>query len=49
MKNGQPELSSSCRKGPPHVHLTHSDHNEDQYSHHEQQTKQPEERPMAQE
>jgi hypothetical protein len=47
--NGEPEpskLSSSCSKMPPHVHLDHIDHNEDWYSHHEQQTEQPMERPV---
>jgi hypothetical protein len=39
VKNGEAkpsELSSSCSKRPPHIHLNHSDHNEDQYSHHDQ-------------
>jgi hypothetical protein len=52
VKNGEPEpfeLSSSCNKRHPHVHRDHSDHSEDQYSHHEQQTEQPEERPVARE
>jgi hypothetical protein len=35
MKNGEPELFSSCSRMPPHVHLNHSDHSEDQHSHHE--------------
>jgi hypothetical protein len=47
--NGEPEpskLSSSCSKMPPHVHLDHIGHNEDRYSHHEQQMEQPMERPV---
>jgi hypothetical protein len=47
MKNGElepSELSSSCSKRHPHVHIDHNDHNKDQYSHHGQQTEQPEER-----
>jgi hypothetical protein len=38
MKNREPEpyeISSSCSKRHLHVHLNHSDHNEDQYSYHE--------------
>jgi hypothetical protein len=52
MKNVKPkpsELSSSCSKILLHIHLDHSDHNEDQYSHQEQYTEQLEERPVAQE
>jgi hypothetical protein len=52
MKNGENklfELSSSYRRRSPHVHLDHNDHNEDQYSHHEQDERQPNERPVAQE
>jgi hypothetical protein len=52
MKNGYPkpsELSSSCSKRHPHVYLDHSDHNEDQYSHHEQQMGQLKVRPVARE
>jgi hypothetical protein len=49
MKNGKAELSSSCSKRHPHVHLDNSDHNEDHYSHHEQLTEQAEQWPMAQE
>jgi hypothetical protein len=52
MKNDESEsseLSSSCSKRHPHVHLDHIDHNEEQYSHHEQQTKQLEERLVARE
>jgi hypothetical protein len=43
------ELSSSYSKRTPHVYLNDNDHNKDQYSHHEQQTEQLEERLVAQE
>jgi hypothetical protein len=36
VKNGKPELSSSCSRTPPHVHHDHSKHNKDHHSHHEQ-------------
>jgi hypothetical protein len=52
VKNDKPkpsEISSFYSKRPPHIHLDHSDHNEDQYPHHKQQTEQPEERPMTRE
>jgi hypothetical protein len=52
VKNSEPEtyeLYSTYSKMPPHVHLDHSDHYEDQYSHHEQQTEQPEERLVTRE
>jgi hypothetical protein len=50
VKNDEPEpskLFSSCSKRHSHVHVDHSDHNRDQYSHHEQQTKQQKKRSLA--